>query len=241
LIHARNNVWAGTDYALNNYNTGQPVDLDYDDLWNGNSGDLVRWDGVSYASLAAFSAATGQEPHALSLQPGFADAGGGDYTLDPASDLIDAGLVIPGINDDYVGDAPDVGAFEVQGYGFTLEATPALRFIQPGGVATYTLSVGSLGGFAEAVGLIAASPSPSLTLSLVPNTVSPPGEATLTVTDSLQFPGNSEFPGNWRNWASLRYTLPITATGGGITQSTSVSLLVGGAYVYLPVVLRQSP
>jgi hypothetical protein len=244
-IYARNNIWAGTDYALNNYNTGQPVDLDYDDLWNGNSGDgstelaasLVRWDGVNYATLAAFSAATGQEAHGLSIQPGFAGAAGGDYALDPASDLIDAGVVIPGINDDYVGDAPDIGAFEYQGYGFTLDAAPSMQVISPGGVATYTLSVGSLGGFAEAVDLVTASPSPSLTLSLVPNTVSPPGWATLIVTDSLQFPGNLEFPGNW---ASLWYTLPVTATGGGVTRSTSVSLLVGGTRIYLPVVLRQS-
>jgi hypothetical protein len=34
--------------------------------------------------------------------------------------------------------------------------------------------------------------------------------------------------------------LSITATGGGATQSTSVSLLVGGTRIYLPVVLRQS-
>jgi hypothetical protein len=229
LIYARNNVWAGTDYALENYNTGQPVDLDYDNLWNGNSGDLVRWDGTNYATLAAFSAATGQEPHGLSVQPGFSDAAGGEYGLDPASDLIDAGAIIPGINDDYVGAAPDIGAFEYQGYGFTLDAAPSLRLIPPGGVATYTLSLGSLGGFAEAVSLAAASPSPSLTLSLVPNTVTPPGQATLTVTDT--HPGTLP--------SGLWYTLPISASGGGVTQSTSVDLLVGGTQVYLPLVMKE--
>jgi parallel beta-helix repeat protein len=112
LIYARNNVWAGTDYAIENYNTGQPISLDYDDLWNGNSGDLVRWDGTRYATLAAFSAATGQELHGLSVDPGFVDAASGDYALASASGLIDAGVVIPGINDGYVGTGPDVGAFE---------------------------------------------------------------------------------------------------------------------------------
>ncbi|MCR4408333.1 MAG: right-handed parallel beta-helix repeat-containing protein, partial [Anaerolineae bacterium] len=74
LIYARNNIWVGTEYALNNYNTSEPIDLDYDDLWNGGSGNLVRWDGTNYATLAAFTAATGQEPHGLSVEPGFADA-----------------------------------------------------------------------------------------------------------------------------------------------------------------------
>jgi len=117
LIYARNNVWAGTKFALKNNNTGQPIDLDYDDLWNGNSGDLVRWGNIRYATLADFTAATGQESHGLSVEPSFADAGNGDYTLDPASDLIDAGVVIPGINDDYVDAAPDIGAFEYEDCG----------------------------------------------------------------------------------------------------------------------------
>jgi hypothetical protein len=116
LIYARNNVWAGSDYAIDNYNTGQPVDLDYDDLWTDSGGDLVRWDSTRYATLADFTAATGLEAHGLSVAPGFADPGNGDYTLDPSSDLIDAGIIIPGINDQgasaYQGLAPDIGAFE---------------------------------------------------------------------------------------------------------------------------------
>jgi hypothetical protein len=115
LIYARNNIWGGTTYALYNGNAEQPVDLDYDDLWNGNSGDLVRWGGVNYATLADFTAATGQEPHGLSIEPDFANAENGDYTLGSDSGLIDAGVVIPGINDDYVGAAPDIGAFEYYG------------------------------------------------------------------------------------------------------------------------------
>jgi len=225
LIYARNNVWAGAAYALENYNTGQPISLDYDELWNGASGNLVRWNSTNYATLAAFRAATGQEVHGLSVTPGFADAANGDYTLDPASDLIDAGLVIPGVNDGYVGSAPDIGAFEYQGYGFSLAAAPSLRLIAPGGVATYTLSVGSLGGFTETVRLLAPSPSPSLTLDLAPDGVTPPGQATLTVTDTHS--------------GTLWYSLPITASGGGMTLTTSVRLLVGGTQVYLPVVIKE--
>lgn len=112
VIYARNNIWAGTEFAIENYNADQPADLDYDDLWNGNSGDLVRWDGMGYATLPAFSSAKGQETHGLSLAPGFADARNGDYGLASTSELIDAGVTIPGINDGYAGMAPDVGAYE---------------------------------------------------------------------------------------------------------------------------------
>jgi hypothetical protein len=135
-----------------------------------------------------------------------------------------------------VGSAPDIGAFEYQGYGFTLSAAPSVQAIDPGGVATYTLSVQPNGGFTATVTLSAANPPPSftlsaiegLTLSLVPTAIDPPGQAALTITDTHM---GTLLPGLW-------YTVPITATGGGFTQTTGVGLLVGGARVYLPLVLK---
>jgi len=115
LIYARNNAWIGTDYAIENYNTSQLINLDYDNLWNGNSGDLVRWNDVNYATLPAFTSATGQESHGRSVTSGFANSATGDYTLASNSGMIDAGIAIPGINDDYAGIAPDTGAFEYRG------------------------------------------------------------------------------------------------------------------------------
>jgi hypothetical protein len=56
-----------------------------------------------------------------------------------------------------------------------------------------------------------------------------PGQATLTVTDTH----SAGLP-----WPDIWYHVPITATGGGVTQTTSVGLLVGGTRVYVPVVLR---
>ncbi len=51
-----------------------------------------------------------------------------DFSLQPDSPAVDAGVVIPGITDDYVGDAPDIGAYErgkpVWKAGSTLEYTP---------------------------------------------------------------------------------------------------------------------
>jgi hypothetical protein len=225
LIHARNNVWSGTDYALHNYNTGQPVDLDYDDLWNGGAGDLVRWDGTGYATLAGFISAMGQEPHGLSREPGFAGAASGDYTLDPTSDLVDAGLPIPGINDGFSGAAPDIGAFEYTGEGFVLSVDPPGQGIEPGGVATYDVLVQPVGGFGDPVTLASASPSPSVTLRLLPATVVPPAGALLTVTDTHPGP-------------ALVYTLTISGTGGGFTRTAFARLWVGGTRTHLPLLIR---
>jgi hypothetical protein len=233
LIYARNNVWSGTDYALNNYNETQPVDLDYDDLYTTRPNEFVYWGSDPdrhMRDLATFRALTGQEPHGLNVEPGFADAPGGDYTLDSGSDLIDSGAVIPGINDDFSGTAPDIGAYEYEGYGFTLSAHPTSRSTDPGGVVTYTITVQPVAGFAEEVTLVTASPSPSLTLRLEPVLVAPPGQATLTVTDAHT--NSTQLPGLW-------YTIPVTGSGGGISQSLSVGLLVGGTRLYLPLIVRQ--
>jgi parallel beta-helix repeat protein len=232
LIYARNNVWAGTAYAVENYNAGQPIDLDYDDLWNGESGDLVRWDDVRYATLADFTAATGQEPHGLDAAPGFAGAGSSDYTLDITSSLIDAGVAIPGINDGYVCDAPDIGAFEHDGCRFVLHAGPSSNTIDPGGTITYTIGVQPVAGFMGTVALQTSSPSPSLTVSLVPTVITPLDQATLIVTDTHV--GVPSVAGSW-------YHVPITATGGGVTRTTSVGVLLGGVRLYLPLVLKSGP
>jgi hypothetical protein len=226
LIYARNNVWAGTDYGMENYNTSQPIDLDYDDLWNANNGDLVRWDNVRYASLAAFSSATGQEVHGFELEPGFSNPASGDYTLDPASDLIDQGLFIPGINDGFVGAEPDVGAFEFEQEGFILTVDPPARAIAPGEAALYRITIEPVGGFNTPVDLDVTSPSAYLTVQVDLNPVAPPGQSNLTVTDT--HPGAWLLPGEW-------YTIPITATGGTFVQLASVHLLVGGRRVYLPI------
>ena len=115
LIYARNNIWAGTEYALSNATPDQPLDLDYDDLYTTLPGEFAWWSGLPdrhLNTLAEFQTATGQEPHGLAVEPGFVDPARGYYALSPASELIDAGVLIPGINDDYAGDAPDIGAFE---------------------------------------------------------------------------------------------------------------------------------
>lgn len=116
-VYARNNIWSGTTYAIYNVNTSQSVDLNYDGLYTTLPGELVYWGssaGRHMRDLATFQQLTGQELHGRHCNPDFADAAAGKYRLAPSSCLIDKGLVIPGINDGYAGEAPDMGAYEYQ-------------------------------------------------------------------------------------------------------------------------------
>jgi hypothetical protein len=115
LVTSRNNVWSGAEYAIDDANPGQPLSLDWDDLYTTKAGELVYWDGLATRHLTtidALRAATGQEPNGRAVAPGFVDAAGGDYRLAPGSPIEDAGLVIPGVNDGWLGAGPDLGAFE---------------------------------------------------------------------------------------------------------------------------------
>jgi parallel beta-helix repeat protein len=111
LITARNNIIAGTRYVLYKVN---PVDLDWngDDFYTTDTTRFVYWQGTPYSSLSSFRSGTGQELQGLSVAPDFINPVAGDFGLVAGSALIDAGVLIPGINDDYVGDAPDIGAYE---------------------------------------------------------------------------------------------------------------------------------
>ncbi|MFQ5575782.1 MAG: DNRLRE domain-containing protein [Anaerolineae bacterium] len=113
--------------------------------------------------------------------------------------------------------------------GHPLSVAPAARTITPGGVATYTIRMMPDDSCSTAFSLVAASPSPSVALTLAPSAITPAQQATLVLTDTHI--GSSLMPGAF-------YTIPITATGGGSTQRVEVTLLVGGESVYLPLVIK---
>jgi hypothetical protein len=113
--------------------------------------------------------------------------------------------------------------------GFSLNANPSVRTIDPGGVATYTLKVQNVSAFTSSVTLNINNPAPGeLGLNPTSSTFTPPGQITLTITDLTPGP---PLPGQW-------YNIPVVATGGGITRTSSVNLLVGGSDAYLPVILK---
>jgi parallel beta-helix repeat protein len=115
LITTRNNIWSGTEFALYNANPSQPLALDYDDLYTTLAGELAWWGDLPdrhLNTLAELRSSTGQEPHGFNLAPGFKAPADGDYTLAATSALVDKGVLIPGINAEYRGAAPDLGALE---------------------------------------------------------------------------------------------------------------------------------
>ncbi|TDR43301.1 parallel beta-helix repeat protein [Tahibacter aquaticus] len=111
FIRSRNNIYAATRDVLNKVN---PVVLDwnYDVLHTTAANRLVRWLGTSYTMLAAWQAATQQELDGVVGAPNLVAAAAGDYRLGPGSAAIDRGVALAGINDGYVGAAPDAGALE---------------------------------------------------------------------------------------------------------------------------------
>jgi len=123
----RNNIFQGNKYAFYEPFTGSSVmDWNYDDWYTtrGSSGPHFRWEDVDYNTIASLCSATGLECNGYEDLPGFKDTAGGDFTLLPSSLNIDRGILIPGINDNFIGKAPDMGAFE-----FGYHAPPAVASI----------------------------------------------------------------------------------------------------------------
>lgn len=123
------------------------------------------------------------------------------------------------------GDAYDIGRYEA---GFALLADPPFHLVAPGGEASYALRLHPP-DFPHTVTLTVTSPSPYLSTVLSSQALAPSTVETLTIIDS-----HSGLP----TLPALTYTVPITATGCGFTGATSVRLFVGGARLYLPVILR---
>jgi hypothetical protein len=128
--HFRNNlILGGTGYAMVTGSLTPYSTLDYDGYRrNNNTGPLIRWfDGTKrtdYTSLEAFTTGTGQERHGIMVDYDIfvrAQAPGEGLPAEPAQyDLrlrsgtapVDTGLRMPGINDDLIGGAPDLGCYE---------------------------------------------------------------------------------------------------------------------------------
>ncbi len=211
------------------------------------SGDDTSWD--PYQTLAEVQANAPWEDHGVAGDPAFWNYNSADHDLHDGSwpdlhltplsaNAIDRGttalpsslaalLLKFGVDDSHWGSAFDIGRYEG---GFALQAVPSAQAVNPGGTATYALHLDPP-DLPHAVTLTVASPSPSLAVTLGSTSLVPGGIVTLTVTDGHT--GTTLLPGLW-------YTVPITGVGGGFTQTASVELLVGGARVYLPLMLRDS-
>jgi hypothetical protein len=125
------------------------------------------------------------------------------------------------VKDDHWGAALDIGRYEA---GFQLRVTPPAQRIDAGGTAHFTIDLYPH-DVPFSVNLSVIDPSPGLSTTLSTQILAPMQPVTLTVT-------HDGTPG------TQVYTLSLTGIGGGFTQSTEVTLLVGGTRLYLPILHR---
>jgi len=109
----RNNIIQGTDHAYCDWRRERPrgLSMDYDNLWT-TSGTHFFMYGKRYGDFETTRKETGFEEHGMSVDAQFVDLQAGDLRLKADSPLIDKGVRLPNINDDFAGAAPDIGAFE---------------------------------------------------------------------------------------------------------------------------------
>ena len=115
-VKMRNNIFQSTGYSIYEVPIGSTGNDWNHDNWyttRGSTGPHFKWENINYNTISALCAASGLECNGYENLPGFTNPSGGDFTLLSSSPNIDRGVVIPGINDDFAGNAPDVGAYEL--------------------------------------------------------------------------------------------------------------------------------
>jgi hypothetical protein len=114
----RNNIFQGNLYAFESTHYGSiGNDWNYDNWYTTRSPGKphFKWENIDYLTIALLCDAVGLECNGHEDPPGLVNPLGGDFTLLATSPNIDMGMVIPGINDNYLGNAPDIGAYEFGG------------------------------------------------------------------------------------------------------------------------------
>ncbi|MGH7142818.1 MAG: right-handed parallel beta-helix repeat-containing protein [Planctomycetota bacterium] len=126
---SRNNLFigAGGPFALDFDSTMLGCDFDWDGC-GGTFDQFMLWNRTVTPTIAAAHDRAGAEQHAVAIDPTGCFADGilpptgelhvvalpaGGLELAPRSAAVDAGTVLPGIDDDFKGQAPDLGAVEL--------------------------------------------------------------------------------------------------------------------------------
>jgi hypothetical protein len=128
----RNNLFIGSAPSGNAYETTAPMqadcDFDYDGFGGGPWPVFLKWNNVRYDTLSDAAARAPVYKHAVVVDAATVFASGilppADETkpasiesaalrLRPGTAAVDAGQVLPGINDGFAGKAPDLGAYEL--------------------------------------------------------------------------------------------------------------------------------
>ena len=149
-IKMRNNIFQSSGYSIYEVPTGSTGNDWNNDNWyttRGAAGPHFKWENVNYNTISTLCAARGLECSGYETPPGFANPTGGDFTLLSTSPNLNRGVLLPGIDDNFFGSAPDVGAYES-----TFDAPPTVLssvFADPN--PTNAASVGFTVTFSKAV------------------------------------------------------------------------------------------
>jgi len=111
----RNNIFQGTRYAFEEPFTGSAGnDWNNDNWYTTRAAGYPRfkWEKKNYNNIKDLCAKTRLECNGYEDPPGLTKPSSGDFTLLASSPNIDRGILLPGINDDFKGSAPDIGAYE---------------------------------------------------------------------------------------------------------------------------------
>jgi hypothetical protein len=111
----RNNIFQNAGYAFAELRAGSKNnDWNYNNWYTtrGSNGPHFKWAGVNYNTIAALCKSTHLECNGHESLPQLKNPTNGDFTLLSTSPDIDRGILIPGINNNYAGNAPDIGMFE---------------------------------------------------------------------------------------------------------------------------------
>ena len=102
-----------------------------------------------------------------------------------------------------------------QNPSFTLSASPSAISVAAGSSGSSTISSTISGGFNSAVALTASGAPSGVTVGFSPSSIGAPGSGTSSATFTVA-----------STVAAGTYNITITGTGGGVTQTTTVSLTV---------------
>jgi hypothetical protein len=143
-IVMRNNIFQGGRYAFEEPFTGSAgIDWNNDNWYTtrpaGNP--HFKWEKIDYLNIAKLCSATKLECNGYETPPGLANPGAGNFTLLASSPNIDRGVLIPGINDNFEGNAPDVGAYESVPAAFPTVASILRADPDPTNAATVNFTV----------------------------------------------------------------------------------------------------
>ena len=199
--------------------------MDYDLVHLTTPDTLLIWNSVSYKSLSAFQAASGQEAHGIDADPRFSGPGAGEFDLtagSPAIDSADSGVVgepatdvggnprvdDPGTADTGAGPSTyyDRGAYEFQGTTPDQPPSAALAVRPASGVAplpvTADASASTAGG---------ANPIASYSFDFGDGSAVVGPQSGASATHTYTQPG--------------RYTVTVTVTDTGGSSSTATAVV----------------